>query len=243
MALASPLVGIRWVLTDARAFGLALAMGVLSGGLLVALAIAAVVAATPITDWLTDATGFWYVLAWIGVLVAQLPLVLACHRLGANVITGRLQEALSLHVDSRVHPGRAFPSVHVPVLSKVSAFVFGLPKALALAAVILAVNFIPVAGQVLAVGLAVALSARELAHDLVRLPMERRGLDDAAIERELAAHRVLWYASGSLFTLLSLVPFVNLLAIPAGIAAATSRYGDVEKAVPRLPTETSTLTR
>jgi CysZ protein len=247
LALTAPFTGLRWVFTDVRALGLALSMGTLSGGLLIGLLAVSFFVNTPLTDYITDRTGFWYALIWIGVFLAQIPLVLATHRGLASLVTSRLQEALSAHVDGCIEPQRVFPGRDSSVLSSLAEFLLGLPKALAVSLVILAVNFIPIAGQILAIALAIVLSAKALARDLVALPMERRGLSDEAIDAEIRERRILWYASGAVFTLLSLVPFLNLLAIPAGIAAATSRYVDVEQAaapdVLPLATETNKLTQ
>lgn len=228
-ALKAPFAGARWIFSDSRAFRLALAMGVLSGGLLVALMVGAFIANTPLTDWITDSTGFWYALVWIGMLIAQIPLVLATHRLLASVLTGRLQQQLSAHVDRCIDPDRTFVATNGSTLAHIGGFLLGLPKAALVTAVILGVNFIPIAGQVLAIVLAVVLSARELARDLLTVPMERRGMGEQDIATELKQRRVLWYLSGTLFTLLSMMPFVNLLAIPAGVAASTSRYADLER--------------
>ncbi len=241
LAVSAPFAGAHLLLTDPSALGLALLMGLLSGGILVGLLVAAVLAATPITDWLTSASGFWYVLVWIGVLIAELPLVLAAHRLLAGLVTGKLQASLSLAIDRRLDPSRPFPGSTSSLAASLGSAFFGLLKGIGLAAVILLVNFIPVAGQLAALVLAVGLSAKAQARDLLALPMEARGHDARAIDCELALHRPLWLGLGVVFTVLSMLPVLNMLAIPCGVAAVTRRYVDLERAP--LPTETKRLTQ
>lgn len=82
-------------------------------------------------------------------------------------------------------------------------------------------GFVPVLGQTLVPVVAALVGGRLLVLELAAPALDRRGHGFAARRRLVRARRVLGWAVGVPTYLLCLVPFVGIVAVPVGAAAAT----------------------
>ena len=224
-----PLVGLKLLFFDSRLLFRAAMIGIVASFLLIALVYAAIFFTPTLTQMILEPGTWTYVLAEIGVFLALLPVVFVSHRVLTGVFSGRMQADLSRRTEVAVNSEAHLGPDNTSMLGDLGGQLVDLVKVLPIALFIFLVNFIPVAGQVIALGLSLVLTARATAQELVAIPMRHRQLDGAAIDGELKRHRVVWLVSSGIIAGLSLIPVVNILAIPAGVIGVTATYVTLEK--------------
>ncbi|WP_051150807.1 sulfate transporter CysZ [Tatumella saanichensis] len=97
-----------------------------------------------------------------------------------------------------------------------------LPRALA----VLLIHFIPVIGQTLAPLLWFVFGAWMMAIQYCDYPFDNHRVPFDKMRQQLAAHRSMHLQFGSLVSLFTLVPIVNLMIMPVAVCGATAMWVD-----------------
>lgn len=171
---------------------------------------------------------------WLGFLLVVL---LFCYAftLLANLIAGPFNGLLSARVERHL-TGRD-PETGMSLLGEISDGATGelrrlghyLWRALLLALVSLVLLFIPAVNALIPV-LWFGFGAYMLAFEYLDAPMGNRGLSFAAKRRKLAERRWLNLGFGAAVTLVTAVPLLNLVVMPAAVAGATALWlAEMEK--------------
>jgi len=174
--------------------------------------------------WTPLLTGFGYFVA----VVAAGALAYGITVIGAVLIAAPFLDRLSFEAERAAHPDRPPPPARLGMLASLKEGAKTALALLALEAALLPVNLVPAAG----VPLFALASAWVLTLGLLDVPLARRGLTLG--EKGRFVRRQFGGVLGVAVAVLAVspVPFLNLLAVPVLVVAATLLVAGAEDAAP-----------
>lgn len=181
-------------------------------------------------DWLQ--TLLW----WVGLILAVL---LFCYLFTflANLIASPFNGVLSARVELLLMGHEPDSNMSFwqemadAVTGEIKLAVFSLGRACLLGLVCLALLFIPVINAAIPF-LWFAFGAYMLAFEYLDGPMGNRGLEFAAKRAHVGSRRWRHLGFGSVVTLVTAIPLLNLIVMPAAVAGATALYLDTTTGLP-----------
>ncbi|NIN34637.1 MAG: sulfate transporter CysZ [Gammaproteobacteria bacterium] len=183
-------------------------------------------------------TGWWEWLQWLlwpVFIIIALTVVFFCFSIIANLIAAPFNGFLAEHVEIQLigsavennstGPGRIFQEIKNALVSELRKFIYFVIRALPL----IILFFIPMV-NLAAPFLWFIFGAWMLALEYMDFPMGNHGILFDELRNRLKARRSLVYGFGLGIMLLTLIPVINFLALPAAVCGATRLW--VEKLQP-----------
>ncbi|SHN46966.1 EI24 domain-containing protein [Cryptosporangium aurantiacum] len=178
-------------------------------------------------EWSTDARNAARLLAQAAIAVGAIWLAVVTYTSLTLIIGDPFYEKISEQIEHRLGASN-YPDLPwyrtLPRNAMDSVRVIG--TQLVLSIPVLLLGFVPFAGQLLAPIVGLLIGGWLLSVDLTGIPFNRRGTFLRERRKVLRQHRALALGFGIPVAALSLVPFANILVIPAAIAGGTllTRY-------------------
>jgi CysZ protein len=173
--------------------------------------------------WSSDARNAVRLLIQAALVVGALWLGVVTYTAVTLIIGDPFYEKISERIEDRLGGAGDLPTLPwyrtLPRNAADSIRVIG--TQLLLAVPVLLIGLVPFVGQVVAPILGLLIGGWLLSVDLTGIPFNRRGVYLAERRRWLRQHRALALGFGMPVAALSLIPFANILVIPAAIAGGT----------------------